>query len=90
VRIVDRFALRFCLASLRPPFSKIFPILRTLSLREPLGSRNPGSQRLKIHYNVFDFYAGFDILLEMRLSGIGEQGYTFVYGKSQPIIFFHS
>ena len=27
----------------------------------------------------------FDILLEMRLSGVAEQGYTVLYGKSQLI-----
>jgi hypothetical protein len=30
-----------------------------------------------------DFQDRFDILLEMRLSGVVEQGYTKLYGKSQ-------
>jgi len=34
---------------------------------------------------ILIFQDRFDILLEMRLSGVAEQGYTVLYGKSQLI-----
>ena len=36
----------------------------------------------------FDFQDRFDILLEMRLSCVAEQGYTMLYGKSQFKVIF--
>jgi hypothetical protein len=32
-----------------------------------------------------DFQGRFDILFEVRLSGVAKQGYTMLYGKSQLI-----
>jgi len=37
----------------------------------------------KLTIFLVDFSDRFDILLEMRLSGVAEQEYTKLYGKSQ-------